>query len=99
VFSPCPQLFYGTGLFRTDAADTSFYEVVLIQQNKLLKSKGRCLSAFANELKKLYLYNEMVKDADLHIKIRRQGIMQRIIFNKGKAKKLSALCARGNPKE
>ena len=85
--------------FEWTAADALFYEVVLIQQNKLLKSKGRCLSAFANELKKLYLYNEMLKDSDLHIKIRRQGIMQRIMFNKGKIKKLSALCARGNPQE
>ena len=83
--------------FEWTAADTSFYEVVMIQQNKLLKSKDRCLSAFAKELIKLYLYNKMVKDSDLHTKIRRQGIMQRI--NKGKLKKLFALCAGDIPQE
>jgi hypothetical protein len=50
------------------AVDALTAEAVLIQQNKLLKSKDSCMSAFAKELKKLYVYNEMVKDSDLYTK-------------------------------
>jgi hypothetical protein len=50
------------------AVDVLTTEAVLIQQNKLLKSKDICISVFAKERKKLYVYNEMAKDSDLYTK-------------------------------
>jgi len=38
------------------AAEALFYEAILIQQNKLLKSKDRCMAAFAGS----YLQTEIV---------------------------------------